>query len=204
MIKKLLYLTITLLAFSCQKKDFDIVNLNNNQIDILGHAGMGISSRYPINSFESVSKSLAIGADGTELDVQLTADGILVVFHDQNLESSTNKKGIINDLTWAQIEGAYYNLVPYHDYKVIKLESIFEHTKNLKDYRFALDCKLFSSRPKEAFFQQYASALIQLLDKYQLPAKTIIESPDPQLLKEIKSQSNNYTLFWYTNSITAI
>lgn len=202
MVRFFLFLTIILLCLSCQKKDFDIVNLNNNQIDILGHAGMGISSSYPINSFESISKSLAIGADGTELDVQLTADGILVVFHDQHLENSTNKKGIVNDLTWAQIDGAFYDLIPYHDYNVIRLESVFEHTENLGDYRFALDLKLYTNQAKDVFFQQYASALNELLTQYNLPSKTIIESPDPQLLKEINQQNDGFNLFWYTNNIT--
>ncbi len=204
MFKESTYLTIILLVFSCQKNDFDIVNLNNNQIDILGHAGMGISNAYPINSFESIAKSLAIGADGTELDVQLTSDGILVAYHDQNLESSSNITGIINDLTWAEIEGAYYDLVPYHDYKIVRLESIFEHTKNLDNYRFALDCKLYTSKPKDIFYQQYTSALIELLDRYQLPSKTIIESPDPQLLKEIEQENDQYELFWYINSISSV
>jgi len=201
MFRNIIFITIILLLQSCHKTDHEIVNLNNNKIDVLGHAGMGISSSYPINSFESITKALALGADGTELDVQLTADGVLVVYHDQNLESSTNKSGIINDLTWAEIQGAHYTQIPYHDYKVVTLESVFAYTENLTDYRFALDCKLYSSIPDSNFLQVYASQLTSLLNTYKSPSKTIIESPDPELLKHIHQQGSNYLLFWYSNNI---
>jgi glycerophosphoryl diester phosphodiesterase len=194
----LLYLLLTI---ACYKTDHNIVNLNGNKIEALGHAGMGIKSAYPINSFESIAKALALGADGTEMDVQLSADGVLVAFHDQNLESSTNKEGIINDLTWAEIEGAYYTNIPFHDYKVVKLESILSKINNIGQYRLALDCKLYSANSDSLFFQQYASELIRLLDFYQMPGKTIIESSDPKLLDILKAKGARYQLFWYTNNI---
>jgi glycerophosphoryl diester phosphodiesterase len=188
-------------TIACYKTDHNIVNLNGNKIEALGHAGMGIESAYPINSFESIAQALTLGADGTELDVQLSADGVLVAFHDQNLESSTNKEGIINDLTWAEIEGAYYANIPYHDYKVVQLESILANIDNITGYRLALDCKLYSGNADSLFFQQYASELIRLLDLYQMPDKTIIESADPKLLDLLHSKGATYQLFWYTNNI---
>ena len=81
--------------FSCKKNKEEILNLNNNKIDVLGHAGMGISSLYPINSAESLLACLHSGADGTELDVQLTMDNVLVAFHDASLSDKTNLSGII-------------------------------------------------------------------------------------------------------------
>jgi len=86
---------------SCQKEDFDIINLNSNKISILGHGGMGIEHTYPMNSFESILNCLSIGADGTELDVQKTKDSVLVAFHDESLENSTDISGRIFNATWA-------------------------------------------------------------------------------------------------------
>jgi glycerophosphoryl diester phosphodiesterase len=194
-------LLILLTTVACYKTDHQVVNLNGNKIDALGHAGMGIKSAYPINSFESIAKALALGADGTELDVQLSADGVLVAFHDQDLESSTNKEGIINELSWAEIEGAYYTNIPFHNYKVVQLESILKNIDEISQYRLALDCKLYSPNPDSLFFQQYASELIRLLDLYQMPDNTIIESPDPTFLDILKSKGAPYQLFWYTNNI---
>lgn len=57
-------------------------NLEHGRIIALGHGGMGTRSLHTLNSPSSFRKALATGADGTEMDVQLTADGVLVAFHD--------------------------------------------------------------------------------------------------------------------------
>ena len=47
---------------------------------IIGHRGM--SGLAPENTLKSFRMALASGADGVELDVQLSKDGVPVVFHD--------------------------------------------------------------------------------------------------------------------------
>ena len=39
------------------------------------------------------------GADGIELDVQLTSDGEIVVIHDATLDRTTNGTGKVKDFT---------------------------------------------------------------------------------------------------------
>lgn len=60
-----------------------IGNLEGGRTIALGHGGMGTRSWHGLNTFSSFRKALETGADGTEMDVQLTADGILVAFHDE-------------------------------------------------------------------------------------------------------------------------
>ena len=88
---------------------FDIQNLNNDEIQVLGHGGMGIHSLLPMNSALSVQYSLDLGAAGAEIDVQMSKDGVLVAFHDEDLSESTNSEGIIHNLNWSQIEGSVYS-----------------------------------------------------------------------------------------------
>lgn len=45
----------------------------------------------------------ALGLDGIELDVQRTADGQLVICHDENLERLAGKDLWIKDLTWQEL-----------------------------------------------------------------------------------------------------
>ncbi len=196
-IAKLYLVSFAILCIGCAKTDHTVVNLNGNRIDALGHGGMGISSSYPTNTFESISACLARGADGTELDVQLTADGVLVAFHDSDLSESTNNSGRINDLDWADIEGSYYEVIPYHDYEVIRLESLFANTTELETYVFALDCKLITNQPADDYLQQFTSALLDLFDRFPLSEKTIVESPDPTLLLLLHQQQAPCQLFWY-------
>lgn len=48
-------------------------------------------------------KAWALGVDGIELDVFQTADGRLVVFHDEQTERLTGVKGNITQMTWDEV-----------------------------------------------------------------------------------------------------
>jgi len=50
-----------------------------------------------------VHKAVELGIDGVELDVFLTADDKVVVFHDEDTERLTGQKGDITKMTWDEI-----------------------------------------------------------------------------------------------------
>lgn len=60
---------------------------------ILGHRGL--SSQHLENSMEAFQAALRSGMDGFELDVQPTLDGVCVILHDDNLERTTQGKGLL-------------------------------------------------------------------------------------------------------------
>ncbi len=66
-------------------------------------AHRGFSSRYPENSMLAFERAAALGADGAEFDVQLTADGVPVVFHDESLKRITGDDLLIKDLTLKEL-----------------------------------------------------------------------------------------------------
>ena len=91
-IKKVIYISLLLsILFSCRKDAplWQTDNLNNNEIGSFGHAGMGLAFRYPINSYELFEPCFRIGAKGSEMDVQMTKDSVLVLFHNTKLEDGT-------------------------------------------------------------------------------------------------------------------
>lgn len=67
-------------------------------------AHRGFSSRYPENTMLAFSRALEIGADGAEFDVQLSRDGIPVVFHDESLSRITGDPRLVKDLTLAELQ----------------------------------------------------------------------------------------------------
>ena len=69
---------------------------------ILGHRGA--SADLPENSLAAFSLAQKQRADGIELDVQLSADGKIVVFHDQTVDRVTDGSGKISELTLAEIQ----------------------------------------------------------------------------------------------------
>ena len=52
---------------------------------IIGHRGTPSCPQHPENTLQSIRAALEAGADGVEIDVQATSDGVLVLAHDPEL-----------------------------------------------------------------------------------------------------------------------
>ena len=70
---------------------------------VIAHRGYG--QHYPENTLPALEAALRAGADGVELDVQLTRDGVPVVFHDADLLRTTGEHGNIFDRELADLRG---------------------------------------------------------------------------------------------------
>ena len=57
----------------------------------------------PENTIAAFDRGLAAGADGLELDVRLSADGIVVVCHDETLDRTTDESGPVSSRTAAEL-----------------------------------------------------------------------------------------------------
>ena len=66
---------------------------------VLNIAHRGFSGSYPENTMLAFQKALELGVDAIEIDVQLSCDGELMVFHDEELEKLTGKQGWLKDFT---------------------------------------------------------------------------------------------------------
>src|SRR5581483_5417129 len=53
----------------------------------------------PENTFAGFEAALALGADYLEMDVQRSADGVLVVMHDPTVDRTTDGQGAVAELT---------------------------------------------------------------------------------------------------------
>ena len=68
-------------------------------------AHRGASRVAPENTLAAFRQAVEIGADGIELDVQLSADGVPVVIHDTTVDRTTDGSGWVQKLTLAQLRG---------------------------------------------------------------------------------------------------
>ena len=57
----------------------------------------------PENTIAAFDRGLAAGADGLELDVHLSADGVLVICHDDTLDRTTGGRGRVGQMTATQL-----------------------------------------------------------------------------------------------------
>lgn len=67
-------------------------------------AHRGASGLAPENTLAAFSLAIALGADGVELDVQMSRDGLPVVIHDTRVNRTTNTKGSVSRLTLNQLQ----------------------------------------------------------------------------------------------------
>jgi glycerophosphoryl diester phosphodiesterase len=197
-------LFISILNFSCSKNEFSVSNLNGNKVAAFGHGGMGTRSTYPINSYESLMKCLNFGSDGTELDVQLTKDNVLIAFHDNNLSESTTISGLVNTLNWSEIKEAHYTNPLYTNYSVISLTQLFSNIDNLHEYTYTFDCKLnYGIDDPSSYNTRFTNAIEQLINKFNLINNVFIEAQDEAFLTLLKLKRANYKLFIYPNSFNS-
>src|SRR5437762_5364508 len=69
-------------------------------------AHRGGSALAPENTIAAFDNGLALGADGLELDVHLSRDGIVMVHHDRTLDRTTTLRGAIADRTADELRRA--------------------------------------------------------------------------------------------------
>ena len=69
---------------------------------VIAHAGG--DQDYPHSTIYAYAQAAADGADILELDVQLTADGVLIVQHDDTVDRTTETTGRVAELTLAEIK----------------------------------------------------------------------------------------------------
>ena len=71
---------------------------------VFAHRGGG--GLAPENTLAAFDRGLAAGADGIELDVHLSRDGVVVVHHDRTIDRTTNLRGAVRDHTAAELARA--------------------------------------------------------------------------------------------------
>ncbi len=194
----LVYLLIVI-TVACKKEEFNIINLNENRITVLGHGGMGIASTYPMNSFESIAYSLNLGADGTEIDIEMTKDSVLVAFHDYELSDKTNLSGNIYNKTWNEISNAIYKDPIYTGYKIINLVTLFSNIGDNRKKIFALDCKNFNPDTSINYRLTYCNAILKIIDTYNIQNNVFLELKREDMIMTMKMLRPELKIFVYSD-----
>lgn len=68
----------------------------------VGHRGARFYA--PENTITSFRKALELGANAVELDVRKTKDDHIVVVHDEDVKRTTNREGLVRELTLKDIK----------------------------------------------------------------------------------------------------
>jgi glycerophosphoryl diester phosphodiesterase len=97
-------LVLALATVSCRSGDPQRANPSGptHPVQVLGHAGSGFFTPLspfnplPPSSMGGVLHALQQGADGVEIDIQLSQDSVPMLFHDVRLDGITTGKGCVS------------------------------------------------------------------------------------------------------------
>ena len=140
-------------------------------LEIIAHRGF--SAIAPENTVAAFAAALASDASSVEFDLQLSAEGIPIIFHDRNLERITGVPGIINEKSLDEIEqldaGKWFN----EKFVGEKIPTLSEALKILKSVDKFL---YFDIKPYHDWTESSIEMLIQLLNQEEILEKCIITS----------------------------
>ena len=165
---------------------------------ILGHGGMGVRHYHPINSIASVEAAMSYPINGTELDIRISANGVLIAFHDQNLDHSSECAGRIIEKPSEEIKACRYkSWFGCRSEPIATLHSVLDAGWKSGSV-FSLDLK-----PDIPAQSNLRDALVQAIkettdryDRYQF----LIESRDIGLLNQLSEQKVSAKLFLYAQN----
>lgn len=182
----ILLLILALFFSRCDKEeDYQINNLNHNIIMILGHGGMGDLYKYPNNSMEAIKPVIGIGADGTEIDVQITKDSVLILFHDETLDGRTKCGGYNSSYqyNWADIKDCNYNTL-IGTIPILTVDQLFSNFSNVNQLYFSFDCKLDPEHYNDTEYRlQFLRSIKRVCEKYNMSKNVFLEGDLDFLLK---------------------
>ena len=94
-------------------------------------AHRGASGYAPENTLAAFQKAVDLGADGVELDIQLTKDDQIVVIHDETIDRTSDGKGWVKDYTLEELRAFNYNRTKpeYKHADIPTMREVFELLK---------------------------------------------------------------------------
>ncbi len=98
-----------------------------NRPAIVAHRGA--SAHAPENTLTAFKLAIEQGADAIELDARLSADGQVVVIHDDTVDRTTNGSGRVSSLTMAELQrfqAGNHSAQPYTPETIPSLAEVFD------------------------------------------------------------------------------
>ena len=144
---------------------------------VLNIAHRGASGDFPANTLRAFAAAIVAGAAMCELDVQRTADGVLVVIHDDTLDRTTDGGGQVAGASFAalrRLDAGRWRAPQFAGERLPTLREVFELVRG----RCALNVELKA--------EGIAGAVCELIREQQAEETTLVSSFDWPAIAEVR------------------
>ncbi|KPN94738.1 glycerophosphoryl diester phosphodiesterase membrane domain-containing protein [Lysinibacillus sp. ZYM-1] len=131
------------------------------------------------NTISGLVSAANAGADLIEIDIQQTADGEFVVFHDRTLRRLAGKNGVIANMTLNELKTLTIHQNGYSD-KIASLEDCIEIAKAL-NVALLIELKVHGKETEDVL-----PKLVEKLRKYKVLDSYYVQSVDGQKMTQLK------------------
>lgn len=153
--------------------------------EVIAHKGL-LSDEFPGNSLSAIQEALSSTVDGIEVDVRLSKDGVLFLYHGDTLEEYTNQNGIPEQHEWSYLSTVTYKNT---EEKLVSLDDFLSIVGNQKV--IFLDIK-----SQNALDNEIAYKIVDSIQKHQLQDNVFIESFNPITLGAIRLYNRDIMLMY--------
>lgn len=161
-------------------------------LEIIAHRGFSVMA--PENTLVGFNAALQQGANSLEFDVQISADGIPVIFHDQELNRITGVSGKVSEKTVAQLKeldaGGWF-AERFVGESIPTLEDAIATFQAVKDFLY------FDVKPDHQWSDLEIQQLGNLLIHNNLIHKSIMTSFNQEFLDQIRGYCPEITLGYF-------
>lgn len=210
-----IFILLSIMAHGCRKVDLSLVdNLNDNRISVVGHGGMGFQSltnQLQHNSLSSVTQCIEKhNADGVEVDIQMSLDGVLFMYHSQYLDQMTDCFSCIHEQLADDLIDCRFRLDGFLDLfceeRLTTLETVISRfSRRTPPPLMFLDLKTFLPCPTDRSYPIFrgmmVAAVSDLIEKYQAEDWIMVESEDLVLLQMISQRNAAIRLFLHGGQV---
>ena len=146
----------------------------------------GDSYNHKENTLPAFAAALASGADMMETDVRLSADGVLVLMHDEAVDRTTDGTGLVKEMTFAQLRAlnAGEKLEPAVIPTLEELLELLAPTGMLLN----LEVKEYWYEGNEARCHACIDACAALVEKYGMADRMVFNSFDAHVLEYVEEK----------------
>ena len=147
-------------------------------------AHRGYTSGNVENTISGLVSAASAGADLIEIDIQQTADGEFVVFHDRTLRRLTGKNGAIANMTLGELKTLTIHANGFND-KISSLDDFIEVAKAL-DVALLIELKVHGKETEDVL-----PKLVEKLKVYKVLDTHYVQSSDLQMMAQLKKLAPN-------------